>query len=275
MTDPALRRRPIPRLLALALTMGLLMALAASAVAQRGDRGRTYSAHGAWDAELAAVDELLRDGRWKRGLRATSNLKDDILQQATRAPDTREVLTELALQHAIAYANLGERPSAAWYWYTANALDLKVQRRDFSAYGAAAGLFRELEPRALRKVPPPIQVWTDFKHPGFEPPPEKALDLPKSLAGSIVDGRRTPFLLEFILDREGIMRQPVLENDLHPPIVVFHYMDWIWRSGLPPARVDGEPVAILYLMQRNLINDAWVETSRGYRNLPPLEPGRW
>ncbi|MEM9554613.1 MAG: hypothetical protein AAGC60_10160 [Acidobacteriota bacterium] len=250
------------------LCLGLMAALAAPAIA---DRGRAYAARGAWDAELAEVDALLRAGRWTKGLRATLKLKGDILDSTARASDAREVLAELALQHAIVYANTGDEASAAWYWYTASALDLKVHRRDFSAYGTAGALFDTLAPRALHRVPDSVDVWTDFGHPGFEMPRQKPLRLPKSLAGSLVDGRRTTFVLEFIVDRDGTLREPVLENDLHPPVVVFHYMDWIWRSGLPPARVDGEPVAVLYEMRRNLINDRWVETSRSFSGKPRID----
>lgn len=263
----------MPRLVLVLLTAFVCLAVTTSA-ADADRRGKAYAAHGAWDQELAAVDALLLDGEWQRGLREAEKLKKKIVKVAAPSPDAREVLSELALQHAIAYANLRDRPSAAWYWYTANALDLRMQRRDVSAYGVAEALFRELQPRALQQVPEPFTVWTDFEDPRFEAPPERPFKIPKTLARSIVQGPGTPFMVEFILDRDGTPRQPVVESDTHPPMVVFHYLDWIWGSEMEPARLAGEPVPILFLMQRNLINDRWVETSRGFNKLPTLKPPR-
>ncbi|MEL7059229.1 MAG: VWA domain-containing protein [Acidobacteriota bacterium] len=78
-----------------------------------------------------------------------------------------------------------------------------------------------------------------------------------------IDEHVRPFQVEVLIDRRGRMRRPVLE-DSHHPLVVYHYLEQLYRRGVEPATVDGEPVDLVYLIGRRVIDERWSTSDRTF-----------
>ena len=106
-----------------------------------------------WPPEIAKVDELLRDGKWKRGARLAARTSHALVRDSWGPRESARWLGELSLYRAIGEANLGEREVAVWYWHVAQNLYPKIRSYDLSPYGSAASVLLEYPLRQRGKPP--------------------------------------------------------------------------------------------------------------------------
>lgn len=209
------------------LTLLVLLLLPASSTAQ----GNLKTP---WGNEVQAVDKLLREHKWKQGLKKARQLGREIARKSWFAPGLDKDLRDAAFMQAVAEANLGLREDAIWHWHMAWNLDPQIRKRDLTPYGDAARLLKEFPLRKKGEVPAPFEyrrldLYTQVTRPKLE---EKLLH---AVIENTEGARQRPgdFHFEAIVDKEGAVHHPVLLGDYHP-VVTYEVLRWIHK--LPPLR---------------------------------------
>jgi|GEM_PF-4832029 len=206
----------------------------------------------AWWPEVADLDAALGAGKWKRVAKQAPRLAREVTARSWFHPDLRRIFGELALDEALAAANLNRDAHAVWMWHTAQNIDPSLRDRDLRPYGRAAKLLYEHPLRAPGEVP--------FRWRGAPQGPLRgtSLVLPKEKPGvdppvimysAAVKTERSvtrPVRVELIYDRQGVPHQPiaVFPPDVHPALL------WAVLRSIPdrvvdPARLNGETIPFL------------------------------
>lgn len=195
-----------------------------------------------WTPEVAKVDDLLRQGKWKQGRNKAQKLTRQVLSQSWYGTGLRESLTDLAVYLAVAEANLGRDDDAVWHWYIAQNLDRGAFRRDLSPYGQSAKLLLEHPLRHLGEVPPGFEVRDQTLYSNVERPKAKETPLANVLNNTAAVRERPGNLqVELVFDKEGHVHHPVVVSDYLHPIVIYAVLEWLRKVPYEPARIDGEP----------------------------------
>lgn len=244
--------RPIAVITSLSVLclLSLAWALPPAAMAQAGYQGSRW-----WD-EVKRIDRMLESGSWKRALRVLDRQVPEILRLSWSEPDLDRVLGRLALQRAIANANLGNENDALWYWHTAQNLDKSIADTDLAPYGKAAALFASHPLRQPGAVPAGRDVKrSPFFASGVTPPRAQARDdVPTVLENTAArDQYVAPVRVEVIIDAQGRLQQPVVEAPaIHHPAVLYGTLETIRSWSYDPATQDGKPVDCLYEVEMDL-----------------------
>lgn len=196
-----------------------------------------------WSSEVTRVDGLLRQGKWKQGLKQARKVTDQLLSKSWYGAGLRESLTDLAVLLAVAEANLDRKDDAVWHWYIAQNLDRRVRKRDLSPYGKAAKLLLEYPLRRLHEIPPGFEIRDQTLYSKVERPEPK--EPPRAdILNNTAAVREKPgdFQVELVVDKEGHIHHPVVMSDYLHPIVIYAVLEWLRKlPALEPARIDGEP----------------------------------
>lgn len=250
---------PYPRAPRAATAAALLWLAAAGGLAQ--DR-TGHVEPSKWRPEVDKIDATLRKGRYKAGLQQARKLAGEVTTRSWHGRDLRQILADLAFYQAVAAANLGSKREAIWYWHVAWNLDFKTSQRDLSPYGEAGKLLREFPLRDEDAVPAGFDVRRGPHHgvrldpprgPELRARPTIVNNTGAALAGS-GDCR-----VEFIVDENGTIHQPVsLSPHLHP-IVVYAVLQWMLEKLPPfePLRLDGEAHDSLFKLTIRFHVERW------------------
>lgn len=197
-------------------------------------------------AELEKVDEKLREGKWKAGLRHAQNVAETVIKRTWYGRELPRIVAEMAFLQAVAEANLDKRELAVWHWYIAQNLDFRMRARDLSPYGKAGKLLREYPLRDLGEVPAGFQVPQPLAGSGryraAVKPVLKTKPIILNNTGAVIEGTGN-FRVEVMLDEKGKIRQPVVTSEHLHPIVIYASLEFL-RTMPPfkPAFFDGKPV---------------------------------
>ena len=217
------------------------------------------SAPSQWSPEVAKIDALLQQGKWKPGKRKAHKLAEEIIGESWYGRGLRRVLAELAFLQAVGSANLGERDEAIWYWHIAQNVDHRIRDKDLAPYGEAGKLLREFPLRRRGQAPPAFKVvdpgiCRDCNFPRLA---ERWSPAIPPNAGKAAE-QRGDLQVEIIVDREGRPSHPVvLSRDFHP-VAVYGALEAL-RSmpRFKPAHNYGEPVDTLYKFHLDLKQSRW------------------
>lgn len=249
------KRRGIGGLRALlgAVVLCLLLPASSPLDAQLG------AARSRWWSEVDRVGKALDAGKWRRAAKQAEDLRKEVMRSSWREPDLSDVLAEIAFQLAVARTHQGEEERALWEWHTALNLERakgrrEIAGRDLAPYGRAAELLAAHPLRAFEEYPsgyPEVEIRPDrdFEH-AQEREDFRLGPLTNTAATrEVVD----PVTLEVLIDAHGRVRQPVLVSAWSHPVVVQWALDNLWRSQpFRPARLNGEPVAVLWPIEFNI-----------------------
>lgn len=209
-----------------------------------------------WLSGLKEVDQNLRAQKWDEARKQAREVAGEIVGDAGRDKDAGYTLAVSAVFRAIAEASLGRQDDADWYWDLALNLVPGIGKTNLSPYGAAAA---GLKDRTLRGSRPPVEpgdLWTED---GRKIPRDKVEiprivkqvrpEYPEALSQAGVPGR---VIVETVLGADGRPRYPrVLEMQGGGPAMKYAALDALGQWRFEPAKVEGKPVAIYYVLTIN------------------------
>ena len=230
---------PLP--LRIVLAVSFLWVLAPSASAQ-GTRDTIPPS--AWWPEVAEIEKTLLAGKYRRAEKRARQLGEKVQGKSWTGIDLREVLSRIALQRAVAEANLGKRREALWHWHVALNIDPQIAQWDLSPYDDAAKLLLEFPLRRRGEMPPGFE--SRRPKPGEEvrrptAPHFEALTILNN-TGAYND-RPGQFSVEVVVDSQGLLNHPVVISTHHNPVIYYATLEWLFQlPAFGPASVGGEPM---------------------------------
>lgn len=221
-----------------------------------------------WRAEVREIDADARAGEkrsTRRAGRAAERLWIEVRQRGWREPALKGVLAEIATQLAVAQLNQGkDQDRAIWTFHGALLLDSSVAERDWAPYGRAGRILAEIELRVLHASPTgqrvlkrPFPRGGRFERPAAGEP--KDVEVPMNRVA-----RHEPRIIrptiEVVLRKDGSVSHPAIAlGHSAKPTVTLAVLDMIWETQpYEPARLDGEPVDIIYEVSiEEFLFDRW------------------
>ncbi len=212
-----------------------------------------------WLAGLRETDQKLRAQQWEAAAKRGRKAGDEIVDLAGTGESPAYSLAVAAVFRAIAEAGLGHQDDAEWLWDSALNLFPDIAKTSVAPYGPAAA---ELRKRTLRTVgfdsDPALrpggegEVVLNPRGKNIAPPRiirQPKPDYPKALrllesGGAVV--------VSSIIGSDGRPRQPVV-LDAHGggPALKYVALDTLRQWRFEPAKLDGKPVAVYYVLTVN------------------------
>ena len=216
---------------------------------QQGPESEQTAERVDWWSKIETIETMLAKEKWKAARKQAARITHFVIRDAWSGRDLDRVLAELSLQHAIAEMNLGKERAALWHWWTAVNLDPGIEGRDHRGYGRAADL-STYRLRSQQHMAPGYDRLSDLEKLELEPPRFADIAPPDIVTNAAAACTRQPdILIEAILDKSGVIHQPVLMTEDAHPILVFVAIDWL--SRMPPAvsaQLEGRAVDSLQLL---------------------------
>ncbi len=251
--DPAQRSRR--RALAFALLLGLVFASGSSWSWAQGAARKDSS----WWPSVGEIEQRLQQQAWQKAQKAARKLAGRVLSEGWYDRELGAVLAELALYQAVAELNLDRREDAIWHWRMAQNLDPRIRQRDLSPYGKAGAVLGELPLRREGEKPLGFVIRDPPLNRSFQP--AEKLDLAKptllSNAAAVREGS-APFIAEVVIDERGYVHHPVVVSTQLKPNVIYAVLEFYrGKQAFEPARISGEPVAILMPLEISFEINRW------------------
>ena len=213
-----------------------------------------------WLAGLRETDQKLRAQQWEAAAKRGRQAGEEIVDLAGTGESPAYSLAVAAVFRAIAEAGLGHQDDAEWLWDSALNLFPDIAKTSVAPYGPAAA---ELRKRTLRTVGadgnPALRpaggeggVPLDARGKDIEPPRivrQPRPDYPKALRLLEAGGA---IVISSIIGSDGRPRQPVVLN-AHGggPALKYVALDTLRQWRFEPAKLDGKPVAVYYVITVN------------------------
>ncbi len=200
-----------------------------------------------WSKRLEKIHRQLEAGSWTAARRASGELADEMALRIIGGGNSSQVLARVITYRAVAYAGLGKREEALWYWQVAQNLDQNLRAGALFPEFGSAGAF--LERRSLRRPgEPPADLAMPFAPPDdpkITPPVPLSVSPPRAPHGLALEGWYADRMrIEVLVDAGGRIRSPVvLEGEM--PVKIYLGLEALRRWRLEPPRAAGEPVATL------------------------------
>lgn len=247
-------------------SLGLVVAVAGSlcclSTSTAGAQTATISK---WRLAFESVEESVSLGKWKAVKRKADRLATDIRHEGWHGRGLKELLADVAMYQAVAFANLGQTEDAIWYWHVAQNVDHRIRDKNLDGYGSAAKLLREFPLRPRGKAPPNVHLVEQIygKFAPARPPLEWAPELLYNAA--IASERAADVFIEMVVDRRGRAHHPVMKRpDIHPVLVYGVLVALRDVPAFEPARFSGDPVDSLFDLGIPLRMSRWNQGGRAF-----------
>ncbi len=214
-----------------------------------------------WDPQIEKIGEKLVQHDWKAARRLASKLARRVVEQSWHQPGLNRTLASIARSQAIAEINLNRDREAVWHWHLAWNLSLPSdQARAGLADLGRASVLLEYPLRQRRKLPQGYTPLGPLESLEVEPPKVTIDGGPRLRNSSGLNAGLTPDLqVEVLVDRQGHLSYPVVDDTGVHPVIVYVAIDWLFdHASVQPARRNGQPVeylqdfTIAFLHQRGL-----------------------
>ncbi len=246
----------------LGLVLALIVCLCCLSTSTAGAQTATISK---WRLDVASVEESVSLGKWKAVRRKAERLATDIRHEGWHGRRLKELLADVAMYQAVAYANLGQTEDAIWYWHVAQNVDHRIRNKNLDSYGSAGKLLREFPLRPRGKAPPNVHLVEKIygKFVPTRPPKDWAPELLYNAA--IASERPADVFVEMVVSRKGRAHHPVMRRpDIHPVLI---YGILVALRDLPafePARFAGDPVDSLFDLGIPLRMSRWNQGGQAF-----------
>jgi hypothetical protein len=198
-----------------------------------------------WNAGIIEVDEKLSEHNWKAASRLADKLARRVVEESWHQPGLGRTLARIARGQAIAEINLNRDPRAVWHWHLAwNLAPPTVAEKAALADLGRASVLLEYALRPLGKLPEDFIKLSALESLEVEPPEVTIDGGPRLRNTSGLEGGVTPDLhVEVLIDRQGRLSYPVVNDTGVHPVIVYVAIDWLFDHGSArPAHRNGQPV---------------------------------
>jgi Gram-negative bacterial TonB protein C-terminal len=241
------------------VTASLLLAFALSVAA-----GPYPSLADQWNAGLQKVDQELREKNWQAAKKEGRKVAYRIAGTAGSGDGAAYSLAVASALRAIAAAGLGDADDAAWHWDVALNLFPDVAKTKVSVYGPAA---EELKKRQLRDPGSDIAdqlaavqahglgpMFPDPKNENKAITPPRVIKSPRPEYPRALElqGATGLLVVSTVIYQDGRPRDPVvLDFKGGGPAMKYVALDSLNDWRFEPAKLDGKPVAVFYVLSVN------------------------
>ncbi len=203
-----------------------------------------------WSIRIGEIDRLLLESQWKRALRSSEELTNEMVNRIVRGSAAREYLGNAVVRQAVAFSGIGEIDNATWTMQVA--LQILPSLADFplDRYGLEGNRLQTVEVRKLGDRLQPKDVTADSR-----PPTDAKITPPKRIKGRKPDypwAKRTTsefdVVVEVILGKDGVPRHPVIEKSDGEFTAVFAVLNEMREWRFRPGKLNDEIVEILYIL---------------------------
>ena len=204
-----------------------------------------------WKDRLHVANERLQQADWKQGRDIADAVLREMRDRIVSGEASGDMLAVPLLFRAIGEAGLNDAEAAAWDFGTAQSLYPDYERVDLKAYGAAGALldrfrYQNGEPPDPTGLPP-----TDGTTERQVKPPRKVRgnspEYPLAKAEACV---QHAVVVSTIINEQGRTESPGLPAAADP-VLALAALDAVRTWRFEPARVDGKPVAVTFLLTVN------------------------
>ena len=207
---------------------------------------------------LERINRKLAKHEWKAARRQAVSLGSRLESESWNDRRLEPLLAAVARYRAIAEINLGLDREAIWHWHLAwnlrppTATDTEL----LSSLGRASQLL-EVRLRRRGEMPPSYRQVEELEMLRIEPPEIPAIERPFiTNAGASRAGLLPDLQVEVLIDRQGRMLHPVVEDTGVHPVLIYATLDWMLTyPPVRPAHVDGEPIDYLQQLSITLSGD--------------------
>jgi hypothetical protein len=211
-------------------------------------RERPFGEMVPFSGEMAEIDRLLREQKWKAARGRAEVLWGQALHNAEQTPQALGVL--LALR-ALAEAGADKDADVAiCHWQAAQSLAPPLFHADLAAYGAAGALLEANRWQRAERTPPADRPGaTD----AVTPPEARDRRPPDYPAAGRKQGAQGLVTLETVIVPTGAVRLPFTYPDGlgSRPNFAASTLDAVCHWRFKPATWKGQPVAVFYLLTVN------------------------
>ncbi len=201
-----------------------------------------------WKQRLHYANEQLRSGEWKKGAGVADAVLGEMEQRIAGGEGTQALLAVGLLYRALGEAGAGDLQAARWDFGAAQSFYPDYARVDLTPYGAAGVTldpWRYREPAAAGAMPT-----LEARDPAITPPRKKRGEVPAYPTAKRFACVRGPIVVGTTIDEEGRLGSPRLLSAVDP-VLGLSALDAIRDWRFEPARRDGKPVAVGYIVTVN------------------------
>jgi Gram-negative bacterial TonB protein C-terminal len=241
------------------ITIPVLLLAAVSSLAAGQQTAQTTAA--AWREGLREVDGKLRAGKWADAEKRARRLGAEIVEGAGTGQGAAYSLAVASAFRAIAEAGLGREEDAAWHWDMALNLFPDIGKTDVSPYGPKAAELREriLRPLDVSISPDQLRILreggnVELKPLGLEVVKPRIVKQPRPEypKGLSLMGAEGWVVVSTIIEPTGRPVSPrVMQIEGGGPAMAYVAMDSLAQWRFEPAKVDGQPVRVFYVLTVN------------------------
>ena len=202
-----------------------------------------------WPQRVERIEELLGEDKWKPALKQARKLADEIEANAWERTDLGRLLATIGRYHAVAEINLGMEREALWHWFAAWNLSPPTDLGALAALGHTGALI-ESSLRRLGEMPRGHVQPGDLELMRLEQAVIPEVERPILANDTASRGGRLPDLLvEVLIDRNGVLLHPVIDDSGVPSVAAWATLEWLLtHPPAQPATIDGAPVDTLQLL---------------------------
>lgn len=197
-----------------------------------------------WRQELVSIDAALHEGKFDAARKAAIALTKHMSSRIGRGPGATYTFAVAVAFRALAEAGLGHTDDADWYWCVATGLFPQFEKTDLSVYGESGNLLMRITAEKsaaytnLRYVPDGSRE--------VQPPRVMKKVQPEYPQGAIDSGVAAPIVIEAIVDTDGFAHHPRVVSSEFAPSLVYATLEAARKWRFSPARVNGDPVPVLF-----------------------------
>jgi TonB family protein len=214
-----------------------------------------------WFAALKDTDQKLRTQQWEAAAKRGRQAGEEIVDLAGTGESPAYSLAVVAVFRAIAEAELGHQDDAEWFWDSALNLFPDIAKTDVSPYGKKALELRRRTLRVFDKGKIPEELRTAGKEgEKVVNPDEKNVERPRIVHQTRPEypkalqllGAEGWVIVASVIGEDGRPRQPVIVDAKGGGAGMRYVaMDTLRQWRFEPAKLDGKPVAVNYVLSVN------------------------
>ena len=199
-----------------------------------------------WTKRLEEADALIRSGKGKKAEKITKLLARDMMDKILFGESASQWLGTANLLRALSVGVQDRPDEALWYWHTAQQLYPAIANYELSEYGEVGRLFMDSPLRSESLAALPNSGELEAKGGAFDPP--KAIFAPIAVYPYAQRETRTEpkIRVECKLDENGKLSHPLIVGEERRVPFVFTALDQLFTWKVEPAKLDGEPLAVLH-----------------------------